>query len=72
MSHSYIERPRYFCSFGGALGTLEALPDTIPIMHAPGGCAASVAWGQSGGSAYEVGGYCGGLSVPSSNVTDRE
>ncbi|MFP3042177.1 hypothetical protein LQZ19_10210 [Treponema primitia] len=72
MSHSYIERPRYFCSFGGALSTLEALPDTIPIMHAPSGCAASIAWGQVGGSALEVGGYCGGLSVPSSNVTDRE
>jgi nitrogenase molybdenum-iron protein beta chain len=72
MSHSYTERPRYFCSFGGALSTLEALPDTIPIMHAPAGCAASVAWGQSGGSALEVGGYCGGLSVPSSNVCDKD
>jgi nitrogenase molybdenum-iron protein beta chain len=41
-------------------------------MHAASGCAASITWGQSGGSALEVGGYCGGLSVPSSNVTDRE
>ena len=32
--HSYIERPRYFCSFGGALSTLEALPETIPVLHA--------------------------------------
>jgi nitrogenase molybdenum-iron protein beta chain len=72
MTHSFIERPRYFCAFGGALSTLEALPETIPIMHASVGCAASVTWGQSGASALEVGGYCGGLSVPGSNITDRE
>lgn len=72
MTHNYIERPRYFCAFGGALSTLEALPETIPIMHASVGCAASIAWGQSGASALEVGGYCGGLSVPASNVTDKE
>ena len=70
--HSYIERPRYFCSFGGALSTLEALPQTIPIMHAASGCAGSIAWGQNGGSGLQVGGYCGGLAVPSSNVGERE
>jgi nitrogenase molybdenum-iron protein beta chain len=72
MAHSYIERPRYFCAFGGALSTLEALPETIPVMHSSVGCAASVAWGQAGASALEVGGYCGGLSVPGTNVTDKE
>ncbi|MDR1898652.1 MAG: hypothetical protein LBQ55_01430 [Treponema sp.] len=70
--HSYVERPRYLCSFGGALSTLEALPDTIPVLHATAGCAASVAWGQSGGSGLQVGGYCGGLAVPSSNIGERE
>ncbi|MDR1930245.1 MAG: hypothetical protein LBQ44_06385 [Treponema sp.] len=72
ISHNYIERPRYFCSFGGALSTLEALPDTIPILHAAGGCAGSIAWGQNGGSGLQVGGYCGGLAAPSSNVGERE
>ncbi|MDR2797127.1 MAG: hypothetical protein LBB80_02185 [Treponema sp.] len=72
MEHSYIERPRYFCSFGGALSTLEALPETIPVLHAAGGCAGSIAWGQNGGSGLQVGGYCGGLAVPSSNVGERE
>jgi nitrogenase molybdenum-iron protein beta chain len=72
VTHSYIERPRYFCSFGGALSTLEALPDTIPILHAAAGCAGSIAWGQNGGSGLQVGGYCGGLAVPSSNVGERE
>jgi nitrogenase molybdenum-iron protein beta chain len=72
MKRSYTERPRYFCTFGGALSTFEALPETIPVMHASVGCAASITWGQSGASALEVGGYCGGLSVPSSNITEKE
>jgi nitrogenase molybdenum-iron protein beta chain len=69
--HAFIERPRFFCSFGGALSTLEALPDTIPVLHAASGCAGSVAWSQSAGG-LQVGGYCGGLAVPSSNVGERE
>ena len=68
----YIERPRYFCSLGGALSTLEALPDTIPILHCASGCAGGIAWGQNGGSGLQVGGYCGGLTVPSSNVGERD
>jgi nitrogenase molybdenum-iron protein beta chain len=69
---SYIERPRYFCSLGGALSTLEALPETIPILHCAVGCAGSIAWAQNGGCALQVGGYCGGLAVPSSNVGERD
>ncbi|MDR3288814.1 MAG: hypothetical protein LBT22_05245 [Peptococcaceae bacterium] len=69
---NYIERPRYFCSLGGALSTLEALPEVIPILHAAVGCAGSIAWAQNGGSAFQVGGYCGGLHVPSSNVGERD
>jgi len=69
---SYIERPRYFCSLGGALSTLEALPETIPILHCAIGCAGSIAWAQNGGSALQVGGYCGGLAVPSSNVAEND
>lgn len=69
---SYIERPRYFCSLGGALSTLEALPETIPILHCAIGCAGSIAWAQNGGSALQVGGYCGGLAVPSSNVEEND
>ena len=71
MSH-YIERPRFFCSLGGALSTLEALPETIPILHCAVGCAGSIAWAQNGGSALQVGGHCGGLSVPSSNVCEQD
>ncbi len=69
---NFIERPRYFCSLGGAMSTINALPDTIPILHAASGCAGNIAWTQNGGSGLQVGGYCGGLSVPSSNVQERD
>lgn len=72
MSSNFIERPRYLCPLGGAMATVTALPGAVPILHAASGCAGSISWAQNGGSALQVGGYCGGLSVPSSNVQERE
>lgn len=69
---NYIERPRYTCALGGAIAAVEALPRTIPVLHAPPGCASNTAWTQSGGCGLQVGGYCGGLSMPGSNVQERE
>jgi len=69
---SFIERPRYLCPLGGAIMTVTALPGAIPIIHAPGGCAGNIIWAQNGGSGLQVGGYCGGLNIPSSNVQERE
>ena len=69
---NYIERPRYTCALGGAIATVEALPRAIPILHAPPGCASNTAWTQAGGCGLQVGGYCGGLSMPGSNVQERE
>ncbi|HBE77652.1 MAG TPA: hypothetical protein DDW65_07675 [Firmicutes bacterium] len=68
----FIERPRYFCALGGALETLSALPDVVPILHAAPGCAGNITWTQNGGSGLQVGGYCAALAVPSSNVQERE
>lgn len=72
MSNSFVERPRYLCALGGAMGTAIALPRTIPILHAAGGCAGNITWAHNGGSGLQVGGYCGALHVPSSNVQERE
>ncbi len=69
---SFVERPRYLCALGGAMGTVTALPRTIPILHAAIGCAGNITWAQNGGSALQVGGYCGALHTPSSNVRERE
>ena len=69
---SFIERPRYLCPLGGALMAVTAIPRAIPIIHAAVGCAGNIIWGQNGGGGLQVGGYCGGLSIPSSNVQERE
>jgi len=48
------------------------LPETIPIVHSVAGCVGSVAWTQQGGSALQVGGPCGCLGVPGTNIRERE
>lgn len=68
----FIERPRYFCALGGAMETLTALPGVIPILHAAPGCAGNITWAQNGGSGLQVGGHCGALTVPSTNVQEKE
>jgi nitrogenase molybdenum-iron protein beta chain len=68
----FVERPRYLCPLGGAMGTITALPGAVPILHAAPGCAGNITWTHNGGSGLQVGGYCGGLAVPSSNVLERE
>lgn len=72
MSGNFIERPRYTCSLGGAAVTANALPDCVPILHAPSGCAGNFAWAQSGGAGLQVPGRCGCLSIPSSNLQESE
>jgi len=72
MSEHFIERARYLCSLGGAVGTVTALPGAVPILHSASGCAGNFAWTQNGGSGLQVGGYCGSLTVPSSNIGETE
>jgi nitrogenase molybdenum-iron protein beta chain len=72
VSAHFIEHPRYTCSLGGATFAVNALPGGIPILHAPAGCAGSFAWAQNGGSALQVGGNCGSLAIPSSNLQESE
>lgn len=69
---NFIERPRYTCALGGAITTAQALPKTIPILHAPSGCSGNAAWTQAGGCGLQVGGYCGGISIPGSNIEEKE
>lgn len=72
MSAHFIERTRYTCAQGGAAATVTALPGGIPILHSPSGCAGNFAWTQNGGAGLQVGGYCGTLAVPSSNIQERD
>lgn len=72
MSEHFVERPRYLCSLGGAAGTVTALPGAVPVLHSAAGCAGNFAWTQNGGSGLQVGGYCGSLATPSSNVQESD
>jgi nitrogenase molybdenum-iron protein beta chain len=69
---SYIERPRFTCALGGAIAAVTAVDRAVPIVHGPPGCAGNLAWTQAGGCGLQVGGYCGGLSAPGSNIQERE
>ncbi len=73
MKNGFIERPRTFCALGGALLASEALPDTVPILHASVGCGGSIYWnpGWRDPDILEPG-YCGGMAVPSSNVQEKD
>lgn len=68
----FIDRPRYLCALGGALATLRAIPRVVPILHASAGCGGNLATALNGGSGLGGNGYCGGQSLPSSNVTEKE
>ena len=67
-----VERPRFTCALGGAIGTVQALPRAIPILHSSPGCGGNLAGALSGASGYHGGSYCGGNSLPSSNVSERD
>jgi len=70
--NTFIDRPRYACSLGGALATLRAIPRAIPVIHASAGCGQNLYQAYHSGGAYLGGGYCGGNALPSSNVIERD
>jgi nitrogenase molybdenum-iron protein beta chain len=45
---------------------------TIPIVHAGAGCAYNYYIGGNAGAGYWGGGYCGAVSIPSTNVAEKE
>ncbi|HEY9061811.1 MAG TPA: nitrogenase component 1 [Pseudobacteroides sp.] len=68
----FVDRPRYLCALGGAIGTLNALPGVIPILHAAAGCGGNISNALNGGGGYSGSSYCGGQALPSSNVYENE
>jgi nitrogenase molybdenum-iron protein beta chain len=51
---------------------LNALPGTIPILHAAAGCGGNISAALNGGAGYLGSAYCGGQALPSSNVYENE
>lgn len=68
----FVDRPKYICAMGGAVATLNALPGVVPILHAAAGCGFNISNAINGGGGYVGSGYCGGQSLPSSNVFEKE
>ncbi|MDR0817044.1 MAG: hypothetical protein LBN35_00230 [Clostridiales Family XIII bacterium] len=69
---SFIDRPKYTCALGGAIATIAALPDTVPIVHASPGCGLNLGYAADAGGGYAGYGYCGGGALPSSNVIESQ
>lgn len=68
----FVDRPRYTCALGGAVGTLHAIPRAITIIHGSAGCGGNINSAINAGAGYIGGGYCGGAALPSSNVVERD
>jgi nitrogenase molybdenum-iron protein beta chain len=68
----FVERPKYVCSLGGAVGTISALPRTVPILHAATGCGGNIATSLNQAAGYRGSGYCNGQALPSTNTSERE
>jgi nitrogenase molybdenum-iron protein beta chain len=68
----FIDRPRYGCALGGAVGTIRAMDRTIGIIHGSAGCGQNLYMAMNSGGGYLGGGYCGGNALPSTNVVERD
>lgn len=70
---SIIDRPRFTCTLGGALGTLKALPGkVVPIIHAAPGCGGNLGYTISLSAAYAGSGYASNQAVSSTCVTEKD
>jgi nitrogenase molybdenum-iron protein beta chain len=69
---TFLEKPRVSCALGGALATVNALPRTVPILHASLGCGGMTSASSNIASGYLGSGYCGGNSIPVSGITEKE
>lgn len=67
-----LENPKYTCALGGALSVITNIHRAIPIINSGIGCGMNqmlnyrVAGGEQGM------GYIGGLSIPSTNLSERD
>ncbi len=67
----FIDRAKFSCALGGALTTIAGIPGVVPIVHAAGGCAASLSNTYNLAAGYRGTGYCGGTMIPTSNVAEN-
>jgi len=70
--YTFLEKPRISCALGGALATVNALPRTVALLHASLGCGGMTSNANQNGSGYLGSGYCGGNSIPTTSIGERE
>lgn len=67
-----LENPKYTCALGGALSVITNIYRTVPIIHAGIGCGLNQMLSYRTGGAQQGVGYVSGLSIPSSNLSERD
>lgn len=65
------ETPRSACALQGAVATSTAIGGVIPIVHATAGCALQCYLSNCLASSTQGYGHIGGLSLPSTNITEK-
>ena len=67
-----VENPRGGCVLAGINYTLGALDRVCPIFHAGPGCAMQTTYGEQGQSGNKEHSFVAGVSLPSSNMLEKE
>ncbi|MDR2089274.1 MAG: hypothetical protein LBP73_07960 [Clostridiales Family XIII bacterium] len=69
---AFIERPKFTCALGGAIAAINALPRSVSIVHASGGCGSSLSGVYNSAAGYFGSGYCSGNMESTSNIAEKE
>ncbi|APM38195.1 nitrogenase component 1 [Clostridium kluyveri] len=67
-----LENPKYTCALGGALSVITNIHRAVPIIHAGIGCGMNQMLSYRAAGAQQGVGYVSGLSIPSSNLSERD
>ncbi|WP_190972206.1 nitrogenase component 1 [Clostridium sp. HV4-5-A1G] len=67
-----LESPKYTCALGGALSVITNIYRAIPIINSGIGCGMNQMMRFRRGGGHQGVGYIGGLSVPSTNLSERD
>jgi nitrogenase molybdenum-iron protein beta chain len=68
----FIEKPRFSCPLGGAMATVNALPNAVAVLHASQGCGGNSNGAIMAAAGHAGSGYCGGASVPASGIGEKQ
>lgn len=67
-----LENPRGGCALAGICSVLEAIDRVCPVYHAGPGCCMQTTAAEQGQSGHKSACFVSGVSVPSSNMLERE